>query len=210
LTSPANRALRCLSLFAAPAVLAALSGCSYHSAYVPLDDGRARMVWSENQAVPWTPAPTPECLAHVAQMKQVPVSYLQPLDADPGGGGGGGVIIVGGPGGGAYGRHAWAPRPRGAGSPGGRVGGGGRIGGAGAPRVGGGGHGGGGHGGGGGGDWGKGAIALLVLAYVAVPIGAIVWAADRPESTGVAAGMDEVHAFNDLVRSGDPACGGWQ
>jgi hypothetical protein len=174
---------------------------------VPVDDGRARLVWSDNQAVAWTPSTTPECLAHVAQLKQVPVSYLVPLDADPGGGGSGGVVVVGG-GPGGYGRHAWAPRLHGGGASG-RIGGGGaRIGGGGG-HISGGGHGGGHGGGGGGGDWGKAAIALIVLAYVAVPITAIVWATDRPESEGVARGMDEVHAFNDLVRAGDPACGGW-
>jgi hypothetical protein len=208
--------LRCLSLLASPLLLAALTGCSYHSAYVPIDDGRARLVWSGTQAVAWTPTTTPECLAHVTELKQVPVSYLMPLEADPGDGGSGGVVVVNG-GGRVYGRHSWAPHAHGGGSAGshvggagGRFGGGGHIGGSGG-HVSGGGHGGGGHGGGGGGgDWGKAAVALLVLAYVAVPITAIVWATDRPESEGVARGMDEVHAYNDLVRSGDPACGGWQ
>ena len=57
---------------------------------------------------------------------------------------------------------------------------------------------------------GKAAIVLVVLAYLAIPTASIVWITDRPESTSVAAGMDDVHAYNDLVRSGDPVCGGVQ
>jgi hypothetical protein len=41
-----------------------------------------------------------------------------------------------------------------------------------------------------------------------IPTVAIVWATSRPESTSTARTMDWVHAYNDLVRSGDPACRG--
>jgi hypothetical protein len=193
--------------------LAALSGCVYRSTYVPPNDGRARLVWTGTEVSAYSPSTTPECLARVNLVKRVPVSpwmalepesdvWVPDADLSPDG-----AVIIGG-----RGRHAWGGRvPPGYGSrgfSGGRFGGGGRLG---APHLGGGhvGGGGGGHGGGGG-DLGKAALALIVLAYVAMPTASIIWITDRPESTSVASGMDDVHAYNDLVRSGDPVCGGVQ
>lgn len=66
---------------------------------------------------------------------------------------------------------------------------------------------GGGLGGGGGKGAGAAVIAIVVLAYLIIPVTSIIWAEQPPESGGVSASIDRVHAYNDLVRSGDGACG---
>jgi hypothetical protein len=217
--------------------LLALTGCSYTSTYVPPNDGRARLVWDEKQAVPAMPAVAGACREHLAA---VATTHTPRLDAHDGAVGfwapppdddddddldaadgstwdASGSTSVDARGArryhggvhGAHGGHGGHLGGRGGGaSGGGQGGGGGHIGGGHIGHIGGGGGGHGGGGGGGGGDWGKGAIVLIVLAYFIAPTVSAIWASDRPESTDVAKGMDEVHAYNDLVRFRDPACVG--
>jgi hypothetical protein len=198
------------SLSLAIVALLALSGCSYSSSYVPPQDGRARLVWNDKQVVPSLPSVSASCSdrVRVTSLERSPMEdplapphvWWQPPreprwdDEEAGTDARVQIDINGGRGGRRfYGMHHGEAR-------GGR--GGARIGAAGR---------GGGRGGAGGfhgGKLGKGALVVVALAYLIVPTVVAVWAGQRPDQTDVAKGMDQVHAFNDLARSGDPACVG--
>ena len=66
----------------------------------------------------------------------------------------------------------------------------------------------GGGGGGGNGDLGKGAIVLVVLAYVLMPTVAIAWAADSPGDDSSTAAMDDANRQLEQMRAGVPLCAG--
>jgi len=218
----------------AMATLGAISGCSYSSTYVPPEDGRARLIWTGREAGEQLPEVSAECMERVdaaiserASAPRIAQPWWEP-PADPESESGevsldqGATLDVGGssfPGRHLGHLHAGPDDARGGGlrpaSPtvghlgsaqGGTSGGshGGGVHGGGV--HGGGSHGGGG-GGGGGGGMGAGAVALVALAYLLLPTVAIVWAEDRPEQSGVARAVERVHAYNDLVRAGDPSCG---
>lgn len=222
---------------AGAAALALLSGCSYTSTYRAPNDGRARVVWAGSDVVALAPEVSETCGRRVEQLTLGEVvrsfdmkshrGYWRPEEeADEAGGGevdvqldGGGDARAGRGGhhrgrGEGRGHHGGA---RGASARGGahggghgggslRVSGGGRSGGGGS--IGGRSSGGGGGGGAGGKGGGAAAAVVLVLLYLVMPVTAIVWSEVAPGDDAIASNIDRANAYNDLVRSGDDACGG--
>jgi hypothetical protein len=161
-----------------------LAGCSYTSDYVPPKDGRARAIWKDDKVVVAAPADLPDC----AKDEQPPKGYRYdvPLDEH------GyyyppssnthvhvGVIIVGRP-------PVFFLPGSGGGIPSlGNLGGGGK----GSEYV---------------------FVALAVGAIVAFPFIAMGLALGHPEpEEEVAAGIDEVNAFNDKSRERFARCAAW-
>lgn len=181
---------KCLALLTAAALL---SACSYSSTYVPPNDGRARVVWAASDVAVSLPTGTPAvCGSEIDALRGGDGTLVARYRRGPVVGFWAPVVIAG--------PHPMGPIGHVAASP--------HVGGIGgfrpvphAPSH---------SGGGGGGNLnglGQGAVVVAVIALLALPIVAVSLAASRPESAGLTSNaMDQVNAYNDLARWGDPAC----